>query len=353
MRSAWWCRPRRSLRAVKAWILDESPGVYRFGEVATPEPGRGQVRVRVVTSALNHIDHWLTRGRPRPRSFPHVPGSDGAGIIDAVGPEVTAWAPGDEVVVSTAVTSDEAVARLGIDSVLDPTLELVGEHRWGVHGGYVVVPAAAVLAKPETMDWVTAAAYPCAFGTAWRMIRRGRVTAHDRVLITGISGGVATAALQLCRHLGADVHVTSRDPAKLALAAGLGASRGFDSGGPFDPVDVILDSIGPVIWDQSIAALSPGGRFVSCGGTSGQTLTVDLPKLFFRQHELIGSTLASYDEFAVVTQIVASGVLPVVDAVVDLADYPTALERLRNGAHLGKIVLDHAASGNGGTSADQ
>lgn len=327
-----------------AWHLDDSPGEYRFGEVPTPEPGPGEVRVSVRASALNHIDHWMTQGRPRPRRFPHVPGSDVAGVVDAVGEGVPGWETGDEVVVSTAVTSDEAEDRLGVDAVLDRSMQLVGEHRWGGHGQAVVVPARALAAKPSGCSWTDAAAYPCAYGTAWRMLRRARVTAGERVLVTGIGGGVSTACAQIAAHLGAEVWVTSRDAAKVARAAEVGAVGGFDSAGPYDvDVDVVADSIGPAIWDAAVAALRPGGRFVTCGGTSGQRLDVDLPKLFFRQHELIGSTLASYEEFRFVTALVADGLRPVVDSVWPLADYPAALRRLRAADQFGKVVLDHTA----------
>lgn len=325
-----------------AWHLDESPGEYRFGEVPTPEPGPGEVRVAVRASALNHIDHWMTQGRPRPKRFPHVPGSDVAGVLDAVGSGVTGWSPGDEVVVSTAVTSDEAVDRLGVDSVLDRSMQLLGEHRWGGHGEFVVVPARAVVAKPPACSWVDAAAYPCAYGTAWRMLRRGRVGAGDRVLVTGIGGGVAVACAQIAAHLGAEVWVTSREEVKLRRAAEVGAVGGFDSAGPYaTEVDVVLDSIGPAIWQPAVAALAPGGRFVTCGGTSGQRLEVDLPRLFFRQHELIGSTLASYEEFAYVTGLVGDGLRPVVDSTWPLGEYPAALRRLRDADQFGKVVLDH------------
>lgn len=335
------CRARGKLPLVKAWILDETPGAYRLGDIEPATVGDTDVAVRIAASALNHIDLWLARGKPRPRAFPHVPGADGAGVIAAVGSAVDRWSVGDEVVISAAIISADAEDRLGIDSVLDRGLQVMGEHRWGTHCELVVVPGAAVVAKPPTISWAQAAAYPVGFGTAWRMIRRGRVTAGERVLITGIGGGVAMAALQLCCHLGAEVLVTSRDEAKVQRGIELGAAGGFDSAGPYEPVDVVLDSIGPAIWEPAVAALRPGGRFVTCGGTSGTKVTVDIPKLFFRQHELIGSTLASYEEFAQVTAVISAGVEPIVDVVMSFADYAAALDRIRSGSQVGKIVLDH------------
>ena len=325
-----------------AWHLNSSPGGYSLGEVTTPEPGATEVRVSVRASALNHIDHWMTVGRPRPPSFPHVAGSDGAGVIDAIGSAVTGWQVGDDVVISTAITSDDAARRLGVDNVLDPSMELLGEHRWGCHGAHVVVPALALRRRPHDLSWTDAAAYPCAMGTAWRMLRRARLGAGETVIVTGAGGGVAIAAVQLAIGLGANVFVTSRDPAKIDRAIALGAAGGFDSAGPYPvPADVIVDSIGPAIWEASVDALVPGGRFVTCGGTSGQHIAVSVPRLFFLQHELIGSTLASYEEFGHVTDLVSAGLRPVIDSVIPFAEYPAALERLRSGSQFGKIVLDH------------
>src|SRR6478609_5708653 len=151
---------------MRGWILDESPGEYRLGEVETPVPGPAEVRIHVRASALNHIDLWLSRGMPRPRAFPHISGSDVAGVIDAVGPGVVAWAPGDEVVMAATVTSHEAILVRGIDNVIEP-------------------------------------------GT--------------KVLIVGIGGGVAVAALHIAKYLGAEVYVTSRDEAKRRRALELRA----------------------------------------------------------------------------------------------------------------------------------
>lgn len=327
---------------MRGWYLNESPGHYIWGEVPTPEPGPGEVRIEVVASALNHIDLWMTRGMPKPRAFPHVPGSDVAGIIDAVGPGVTEWAPGDEVVMEATVTSLEAILTLGIDNVIDPGMHLLGEHQWGGHGEYVVVPAWHPVRKPPNRSWAECAAYPVAYVTAWRMLRKARVEAGSTVLIVGIGGGVATAALQLCNYLGAKAYVTSRDEAKRARGIELGAIDAFDSSGRF-PVeaDVVIDSVGAATWESAIRSLKNGGRFVTCGGTSGVEVPLQLPRLFFKHLEILGVTTGSHQEFVRVTEIVAEGLPVLVDDEVALSDYPLALEKLARGDQLGKIVLDH------------
>lgn len=326
-----------------AWILDESPGRYRWGSIADPEVGPGDVAVAPVATALNHMDLWLTRGRPRP-ALPHVPGCDVAGRVAAVGSEVTGWSVGDEVVVNPAVAPIEAVVALGDDAPLGRGFQILGEQRWGGHGGLVVVPARNVVRRPAGRSWEECAAYPLATLTAWRMLRRARLAAGERCLIVGIGGGVSTAALHLAVRMGAEVHVTSRDPAKGEAALALGAVAAYDSAADW-PVkaDVVVESVGPATWDRSVSALVPGGRLVVCGGTSGTEVSVNLPRLFFKQIEIIGSTMGSYEEFAQVTRLIEQGLPVTVDEVHDLADYPTALERLEAGQQLGKIVLRHGS----------
>jgi zinc-binding alcohol dehydrogenase/oxidoreductase len=329
---------------VHTWILDESPGSYRWGRLDPPTLGPGDVRVRPVTSALNHMDLWLTRGLPRPKRLPHVPGCDVAGVVAAVGSEVTHVAPGDEVVVNPAVLPEEAVLALGNDAPVAPGLAIVGEHRWGGHGNATVVPGRNVVPRPPGRSWEECAAYPLATLTAWRMLRRARLRVGESVLVVGVGGGVSAAALSLAVRLGAVVYATSRDPAKRARAVELGAADAFDSEDDWPvKVDVVIESVGPATWRRSLKALRPGGRLAVCGGTSGRTVELDLPYLFFKQIEIVGSTMGSYQEFAEATELVAQGLAIHVDEVFDLADYPAALERLAAGAQLGKIVLRHPA----------
>lgn len=326
---------------MEAWILDESPGTYRWGTVAAPEVGPGDVAVEPVASALNHMDLWLTRGRPRPR-LPHVPGCDVAGVVTEVGDDVTNVAVGDEVVCNPAVSPIEAIVALGDDSPLGRGFQILGEQRWGGHGERVVLPARNVVPRPQNRTWEECAAYPLATLTAWRMLRRARLTAGERCVVVGVGGGVSAAALHLAVRMGAEVHVTSRDEVKREAALAMGAVAAYDSNADW-PVkaEVVVESVGPATWERSVGALVPGGRLAVCGGTSGQTVEVNLPKLFFKQIEIIGSTMGSYGEFDEVTRLVEQGLPVSVDAVLPLDRYPAALERLEAGAQLGKVVLSH------------
>ena len=322
-------------------MLDESPGSYRWGEVADPVVGPDDVRVRPVASALNHMDLWLTRARPKP-VLPHVPGCDVAGVVEAIGSSVTSVAVGDEVVVNPAVSPLAIVVAHGDDAPMHPGFQITGEQRWGGHGELVVVPARNVVPRPASRTWAECAAYPLATLTAYRMLRRARLRAGERVLIVGIGGGVSTAALALARTMGATVFVTSRDAAKRARAVELGAADAFASDDEW-PVrcEVVVESVGQATWDRSMRALLPGGRLVVCGGTSGGTVEINLPRLFFKQNEIIGSTMGGYGEFQATTDLVAQGLPVTVDVELPLAEYPAALARLEAGDQLGKIVLHH------------
>ena len=326
---------------MQAWILDESPGSYRFGELPDPAVGPDDVRVRPVASALNHMDLWVTRGRPRPH-LPHVPGCDVAGVVEAVGSQVTQVAVGDEVVVNPAVSPLEMVVAHGDDAPMYPGFQIVGEQRWGGHGELVVVPARNVVPRPAGRGWAECAAYPLATLTAYRMLRRARLRAGESVLIVGIGGGVSMAALALARAMGATVYGTSRDPETRRRAVEAGAAAAFASDEDW-PVrcEVVVESVGPATWDRSIAALTPGGRLVVCGGTSGPVVEVNLPRLFFKQHEIIGSTMGGYGEFATVTELVGQGLPVAVEREYPVEEYPAALAHLESSGLVGKIVLRH------------
>lgn len=326
-----------------AWILDESPGTYRWGTIEPPSLGDDDVRIRVVTSALNHMDLWVTRGLPKP-PLPHVPGCDVAGVVVEVGSAVRNVAVGDEVVVNPGVSPVDDIVALGNDSPMGPGFMIYGEHCWGGHGEFATAPARNVVRRPSGRSWEECAAFPLAYLTALRMLRRARVKAGDTVLVVGIGSGVSSAALALARHMGARVVVTSRSESKRAAALERGADAAYDSAAERWPVqaDVVIESVGPATWEQSVRSLAAGGRLVVCGGTSGPQVALNLPRLFFKQLEIIGSSMGSYEEFADLTGMIADGLRVDVDEVVTLEDYPRALERLEKGEQLGKIVLRHS-----------
>ncbi|MCU0623527.1 MAG: zinc-binding dehydrogenase [Gemmatimonadaceae bacterium] len=318
-----------------------------------PLPGPAHVRVRVVAAALNHLDLFVADGLPGiPLGPGWVPGADGAGIVDAVGADVTHVRPGDRVLLNPGYADgDDEYTRAG-DQPLSPSYKILGEHVPGTLAEYVTCPATCAHAIPAGVSWDEAAAFPLATLTAWRMVHsRARVRAGQHVLIQGIGGGVALAALQMCRDLGAVTWVTSGSDEKLARAAALGATHGLNyrttdvarairQATAKRGVDVVLDSVGTATWASSLGALGRAGRLVTCGGTSGPMLETDVRKLFWNQWTLMGSTMGSDEEFAAIVRELGAGRLrPVIDRVFALADGRAAYEHLASGAQFGKVVL--------------
>jgi NADPH:quinone reductase-like Zn-dependent oxidoreductase len=337
---------------MKAWVLREigGPDSFALENVDVPIPGPDEVRVRLVTSALNHLDIWSSMGLPKP-PLPHVAGADGAGTVDAIGEGVTSVTVGDEVVVNPSVSCGSCEACLRGDTPFCDTYQILGEHRWGTLAEQVAVPARNVVPKPSILAWDQAGAYGLVHGTAHRMLRRARLRVGDTLLIVGVGGGVSGAAMMLGKEMGALVYVTSRDPKKIEKAVFSGADGGFlsteDFGKAFkvstgSGADVVVENVGGPTWKASLGSLNKGGRLVTCGGTGGPSVDLSLPRVFFKQIEIIGSTMFDMGEFADVTNLVGSGRVPViVDSTFGFDELPAALERLQNGEQFGKIVLRH------------
>lgn len=324
---------------MRAWYLEDTngPSSYTLGELPTPEPGPGEVRVRLRASGLNHLDLWVSHGMPKPHEFPHVSGADGAGVVDAVGEGVDGPAVGDEVVIHPTISFEGGNARI------------LGEHVQGTLAEQVVVSAANVLAKPANLSWEQAGTYALATGTAWRMLHRARLHHDTKVLVVGVGGGVSSAALGIAVAMGADVWVTSRHPEKIAAAVERGAEGGFDSTGEFardvkaatgGGVDIVIENVGAATWDQSMRSMVTGGRLVTCGATAGTKVEITIPYLFFKQLELIGSTMFDRNDFVEVTELVELGRVPVeVDRVFGFEEVPAALAHLEAGEQYGKVAI--------------
>lgn len=343
---------------MRALTIDAHGGVeqvtYRT-DVRDPDPaGPHDVRVRLRTAALNRLDLWTVGGLPGVTiTPPWVLGADGAGVVDAVGSAVRSVAPGDTVFLNPGVSDRQCEYCMDGEQSLCVRFAILGEHRPGTFAEYVVVPEPNVRRIPSSSVMEEAAAFPLATLTAWRMVvTRAQVRAGDEVLIWGIGGGVALAALQICKALGARVWVTSSNEEKLARARALGADELLRHGPGTDVareirsrtgkrgVDVVLDSVGHDTWGQSLGALGKRGRLVTCGGTSGPALEMDVRRLFWNQWTIMGSTMGNDREMdAVTAEFIAGRLRPVVDSVFDLADGRAAFERLASGQQFGKVVL--------------
>ena len=311
------------------------------------------VRVRVRAAALNHLDLWVVEGVPGVRITPQwVLGSDCAGVVDAIGPAVTNVSIGDHVVLNPGVSDRTCEYCLTGDNPLCLKYGILGEHRPGVLADFVVVPAANVHAIPADLNFSTAAAFPLATLTAWRMVvSRAQVTATDQVLIRGIGGGVALASLQIAKSIGARVWVTSGSDAKLERARVLGADETINhhttdvakdvrARTGKRGVDVVIDCVGEATWSSSLGSLGKRGRIVTCGGTSGPRLETDVRRLFWNQWTIMGSTMGSDAEFAAIVGKLREGRLhPPVDSEFPLEEGRRAFERLQSGQQFGKVVV--------------
>ncbi len=342
---------------MRALTIDAHGGLdqlrYRDDLAAPVLPEAGHVRVRLRAAALNRLDLWTLGGLPGVTiTPPWILGGDGMGVVAEVSPDVTEVAVGTRVMINPGLSCRACdFCRRGEHS-LCIRFQLLGEHAPGTLAEEIVLPATNVQPVPDGVSDEVAAAFTLATLTAWRMcVTRAQVRAGETVLIWGIGGGVALAALQICRARGAHVIVTSGSEAKLARARALGADDGLDhhmkdlglevrKRTGRRGADVIIDSTGQRTWEQSLLALGRGGRLVTCGGTTGPTLAMDVRRLFWHQWTIMGSTMGNAAEFAAIGAELAAGrLVPPIDSVHPLADARAAFARLESGAQFGKVVV--------------
>jgi NADPH:quinone reductase-like Zn-dependent oxidoreductase len=329
-------------------------------EVAMPAVTHaGDVRVQLKAAALNHLDLWTLRGLPGlSLTFPHILGGDGAGVVEAIGTEVTRVSPGDPVMINPGISCYHCAYCLRGDHALCETYGLLGEHLPGTLAEFVVVPEQNLERIPRRADgepvvsWSEAAAFSLVSLTAWRMlVSRAQVKAGETVLIWGVGGGVSLMALQIAKRSGARVVVTSSSDAKLDRAREFGADvtinhrtedvvKEFRRQTGMRGAEVVVDSVGDATWRQSLRLLLPAGRLVTCGATSGAKVEIDLRRLFWYQWSILGSTMGGAEDYREVVRLLAQEQLrPVVDSVVPLDRAAEAFERLSRGEQFGKLVV--------------
>jgi NADPH:quinone reductase-like Zn-dependent oxidoreductase len=329
---------------------------YRADLAAPVLSGRGLVRLRVRSAALNHLDLWTVRGLPGfAITPPWILGADAVGIVAEASDDVTSVRTGDRVVVNPGLSCRACEYCRAGEQSLCVKFRMLGEHIPGTFAEELVLPAANVRPIPASVSDADASAFGLAALTAWRMlVSRARVKAGDEVLIWGIGGGVAQAALLIAKARGARVWVTSGSDAKLERAKAMGADElinhtGIDVGREVRArtgkrgVNVVVDSVGAATWEQSLGALGRAGRLVTCGGTSGHALHTDVRRLFWNQWTIMGSTMGSDAEFdAVVAELAAGRLSLPVDSAFPLERGRAALAHLQSGAQFGKVVLQIA-----------
>jgi len=327
--------------------------VLEVGELPDPAPGPGQVLVRLSAAALNRLDLFVRDGIPSiPVAFPHVPGADGAGTVEALGDGVRDLQVGSRVVLQPGLSCGRCLECRRGQISLCATYRILGEHVGGTFAELVAVPRENVFPAPEKLSDEEAAAFPLDGLTAWRMlITRARLLPGESVLIHGAGGGVATMAIQIARYAGAAViMVTSRSEEKLRRARELGADVTL-AATPDLPkkvrdltgkrgVDVVVDSVGAATWRQSLVSAAKGGRIVTCGATSGPSPEEDIRYIFWKELSILGSTMGNDAEMLALLGAIGTGRLkPVVDSVFPLERAAEAYARLESGDGFGKVVL--------------
>ncbi len=317
---------------------DGDPEVLRYEDVPDPEPQPGEVLVELRAAGLNHLDVWIRKGLPSVPK-PRILGADGAGVVVALGDGVEGFEIGDRVVVNPGIVHDGRIT-------------VIGEHTDGTYCELKAFPVGQLYPLAEQLSFEDGAAFPLVFETAYRMlVTKAGLREGEWVLIWGIGGGVALAALELCRALGARVIVTSSSANKLDQARGFGADVAVShtdedvvaavkeaTGG--EGAAVVVETVGEATWERSLAAAAPEARVVVCGATSGHSPPARLYRLWWKQLVVYGSTMGTPADFEGAYQLIRDGRARIhVDSVFPLADAATAHERLESGAQFGKVVL--------------
>jgi zinc-binding alcohol dehydrogenase/oxidoreductase len=308
---------------------DGEPDVLRYEDAPDPEPGPGEVIVRLRAASLNHLDLWIRKGLPSVPK-PRILGADGAGIREDTG---------EAVVINPGIEHGEKIL-------------VVGEHMDGTHAELVAVPEANVYPLPEGLSFEEAAAFPLVFETTYRMlVTKAGLREGEWVLLWGIGSGVATAGLAIAKALGARALVTSSSEEKLERARELGADATVNhatgdvraaveeaTGGV--GIDVVLEHVGEATWATSLAVARPAGRIAVCGATTGANPPAALHRIWWKQLTIYGSTMGTKQDFEGAYDLVASGrAKPVIDSVLPLSEARAAHERMEAGEQFGKIAL--------------
>jgi NADPH:quinone reductase-like Zn-dependent oxidoreductase len=342
---------------MKAITLHEhgDPSVLLLEDVEDPEPGPGEVLVNVHACACNRLDLWVRGGLPNlALRYPHILGSDVAGTVAAVGTGVDpAWV-GDDVVLNPGLSCGRCESCLSGWDNLCPQYRILGENTTGGYAEKIVVPVTNLLPKPPSLSMVQAAAVPLTFLTAWQMlVVRARIAVGDVVLIHAAGSGVGSAGLQIAKLHGARVVALASSDRKLELATALGADavvRSDDDQWPRQVralpwvgkrgVDIVFEHVGKATWAHSIKLTRRGGTVVTCGASSGWDAETDLRHVFFRQIQILGSTMGSKSAlFKVLELVEARKLAPVVDRTFALEQAAQAHRVLERREQFGKVVL--------------
>ena len=320
---------------------------------APAPPGAGEVQIRIKAVALNHLDLWGFRGMAfAKRKLPLVVGAEAAGEVAAVGPDVSAFMAGDPVVMYGALTCGTCKAcGEGRDNLCENVGGIMGFHIDGFARDLLNMPARLVIPVPKGVSMRDAACAPIAFSTVEHMLfDNAKLQPGETILVHAGGSGIGTAAIGIAKAIGCTVITTVGDDEKAAKAKALGADHVINYRNErFEGVvrkltgkkgvDVVFEHVGAETWQGSLLSLKRGGRLVTCGSTSGPTTTMNLMQLFQQQYKIFGSFGASMRNIRDSLAKMASGLLPVIDTEVSLADFERGLERLESRKVFGKVIV--------------
>lgn len=319
-----------------------------------PEPGAGEVRIRMKAVALNRLDLWVRTGWAGLKlTMPHITCADGAGMVDKVGAGVSLYQVGDRVCIDpTIVDKDSPALMTGLEN--QSRIHMLGETVPGVGAEYAVLPQRNLMKIPEGFGFNEAAAAGLVYVTAWHsLITRGGLKPGETVLIVGAGGGVNSASIQIAKLAGATVYVVGSSMEKCAKAKELGAdvtinreetpqwSKALYQMTHKQGVDIVIDNVGAATFNDSLRSARIGGRILVVGNTSGPMVDMDLRQVFSRQVSIIGSTMGPHQDFVKVLNLVFTGKLkPVIGTVLPIDEVRKGMEMLEDFSVFGKIVLE-------------
>lgn len=277
------------------------PEVIEIGELPMPEPGPGEVRIKVKASSINHLDIWVRKGLPGLKlKFPHVLGADASGIVDKKGEEVKGIDEGERVLIYPALFCGVCESCISGKENLCKEYKIFGERTQGVQSEYIVVPSANIFKMPSGLSFVEAASLPLTLLTAMQMVEKAKPEPGMNVLVMAAGSGVSSMLIQILKAFNCNVFVTTGSEEKIERAKWLGAEEGVvykEKGWEkklkniCEKIDIIFDHTGKDFWESLIKIVNWGGKIVVCGATSGYDAITDLRHVFFRQIQIIGSTM--------------------------------------------------------------
>ncbi|THE13271.1 NAD(P)-dependent alcohol dehydrogenase [Bacillus timonensis] len=327
---------------MKAFVHYKVPGMdgTSYSEIEEVEPKAGEVKVRLKSAGLNHRDLFVLH-RHKETEPPLVIGSDGAGVVEEVGPGVDGIKVGDEVIINPSLGWKEK------SDAPPEGHEILGLPDHGTFAEKITLSAENVGPKPAHLSWDEAGVLSLAAMTAYRaLFSRAQLKATDTVLLPGIGSGAVTFLLLFAKAVGARVIVTSRSEAKLKRALELGADVAIDSNSDWnealngEKVDIVVETVGAATFHKSLGQLRKGGKMVTFGASAGDTVDFNLREFFYGQYTLLGSTMASTEEFHEMLQFVNEHkIKPVLDQVFPLEETANALKRIDEAEQFGKIAI--------------